>query len=88
MTNSNNSCPLSEICGGCSLRNLPLEEYRSRKTEKVKAILSGINLPEVNYGDSVFIGDRMRRRATMAFRCKKGVVTLGFNAAQIGRAHV
>lgn len=82
MTNSNNSCPLSEICGGCSLRNLPLEEYRSRKTEKVKAILFGINLPEVNYGDSVFIGDRMRRRATMAFRCKKGVVTLGFNAAR------
>ena len=33
MTNSNNSCPLSEICGGCSLRNLPLEEYRSRKME-------------------------------------------------------
>ena len=24
----------------------------------------------------------MRRRATMAFRCKKGVVTLGFNAAR------
>jgi len=82
MTNSANVCSLSEICGGCSFRNLQPEEYRRQKLQKIKGILSGINLPEIQYGEPVFIGDGTRRRTTMAFHCRKGRLTLGFNAAR------
>lgn len=64
------------------MRHMALDDYRRQKAENVKTILSGINLPEINYGEPIFIGDNTRRRATMAFRCKKGNVTLGFNAAR------
>lgn len=82
MMNSNKACPLSDNCGGCPRRNLSLAEYRSQKIDAVKNILAGINQPQINFGEPVFIGDGTRRRAVMAFRCKKGQLTLGFNAAR------
>ena len=83
MTSSNSlSCPLSGACGGCPCREQPEAEYRQRKIARIEAILSEINQEKITYGTPVFIGDGTRRRAVMAFRCQKGQVTLGFNAAR------
>ena len=46
-------------------------------------ILSGIKA-DFAFGEPVFVADGTRRRAAMAFRRRKGKVTLGFNEAASG----
>ncbi len=81
MTLSNNqSCPLANICGGCSLRALSPDEYRRSKTENINAVLKQIKVSSLPLKAPIFIGDNTRRRATLAFNFSKGSRVLGFNA--------
>lgn len=74
------ACPCAENCGGCLYRNESPEAYRSRKEAAFKTLMSGLKKQPLRYGDSVFIDDGQRRRASLAFRCRKGKLSLGFNA--------
>lgn len=46
------------------------------------AIVSKINQPEISFATPIFIADQSRRRASLAFRCTKGKLVLGFNERQ------
>ena len=76
------ACPYHNICGGCLYRNLSMPDYQSRKEQNFKKILSGLIQPDVKFGTPVFIGDNVRRRASMAFSFHKGNLRLGFNQRQ------
>jgi len=71
-------CPKAEICGGCPLRNQELSNYRQEKFAKVSAILSSLPQP-LPWGESFFIPDGTRRRASLTFNYKSKQLTLGFN---------
>lgn len=45
-------------------------------------IMAGLKQAPSAFGTPVFISDGCRRRASLAFRCKKGVLTMGFNEAR------
>lgn len=77
------TCPYAEICGGCLRRGMSEEQYRETKTAAFRRILSGIKA-DFAFGEPVFVADGTRRRAAMAFRRRKGKVTLGFNEAASG----
>lgn len=75
-------CQYQPQCGGCIYRNLSPEQYRRTKAEKVKNILdTGLISKEYLWEDPLFLNDGSRRRAALAFNCKKGKIILGFNAA-------
>ena len=76
------TCPYQEICGGCAHRGMDEQAYRTWKEDKFLSIMKGLNQEEVKFGQSVFISDNTRRRASMAFHYRKGKVVLGFNEAQ------
>lgn len=76
------NCPYQEICGGCPLRFLDDDRYRTRKIENFNRILAHIHQQNVETDSPVFIADGNRRRAEMTFSYKKGKLILGFNAAQ------
>lgn len=76
------NCPYQEICGGCPLRFLDDNSYRTRKIENFNRILAHIHQQNVETDPPVFIADGNRRRAEMTFSYKKGKLILGFNAAQ------
>ena len=73
------TCPKQEICGGCVHRSLSETEYRDHKIRSLKNILSGLSQTDINFGEPIFIGDGVRRRANFAFTFKKGKLSLGFN---------
>ena len=75
-------CDLEQICGGCPLRHLTENEYRQNKSARFSQLLKAINQPNISLGEPVFIADGNRRRAELTFSYKKGLLTLGFNAAQ------
>lgn len=76
------SCPYQKICGGCRYRDMAEAEYHRLKEENFKKILSGLSQENIPFGPSVFIGDNVRRRASMAFSCRKGKLILGFNQSR------
>lgn len=78
------SCEYRDLCGGCAYRSLPEEEYRRKKEEGFLKVLSGLRQKDISFGSPVFIPDGRRRRASLAFRIKKGRVSLGFNEAGSG----
>ena len=73
------SCPYQNICGGCQLRNLSTKDYQAHKQEAFKKTVEKINQKDIKIGDSIFIPDGRRRRATFAFQAKKASLVLGFN---------
>ena len=75
-------CDFEQICGGCPLRHLTENEYRQNKSARFSQLLKAINQPNISLGEPVFIADGNRRRAELTFSYKKGLLTLGFNAAQ------
>lgn len=76
------NCPYQEQCGGCLFRHLPYEEYKKHKIQQVKKVLSGLNSIEYTWNNSIFVEDGQRRRASFAFKLKKGQLSLGFNQKQ------
>ena len=72
------SCPLADICGGCPQRNKSVSQYQSDKIAAVERILSALPQP-LPKGEPVFVADGTRRRAALAFRYRRGKLTLGFN---------
>lgn len=77
------TCPYAEICGGCLSRHLSEEQYRESKITAFCRTLSGIKA-DFSFGAPIFIADGTRRRASMAFRRRKGKITLGFNESASG----
>ena len=75
------NCPLAEICGGCPQRGKEIEQYRQDKVVAAERMLSTLPKP-LPWGAPVFIPDGTRRRAAMAFRFRRGKLTLGFNQYQ------
>lgn len=76
------NCPYQEKCGGCLWRHLSLEAYKEEKVTQVKKILSGLNCSDYQMQEPFFLGDGQRRRASLAFKYKKGTLELGFNQKQ------
>lgn len=76
------TCPYQEQCGGCQCRHLSLEEYKKYKIEQIKKILSELNSQDYHFAEPFFLEDGGRRRASLAFKYKKGSLTLGFNQRQ------
>ena len=68
------------LCGGCSLRHLDEESYRSQKKLLVQKTLQSITRQNFLFSEPVFVADGCRRRASFAFRRQKGQTTFGFNA--------
>ena len=75
-------CAAAELCGGCLYRGEAEEVYRRRKQQALAVLLPKIHQPEIALGTPVFIPDGTRRRASLAFRSRKGCLTLGFNRRQ------
>lgn len=76
------SCEFEDDCGGCRYRQLGETEYREKKCRDVLAVLQNLKTQDYRFAEPVFIGDNKRRRATLAFSCRKGKVVLGFNRSQ------
>lgn len=76
------SCHYRENCGGCPLRHKEMSVYRQEKQDVVRKILEQIKQDSLPLGETVFIGDASRRRASLAFSFRKGKLTLGFNGAR------
>ncbi len=74
------NCPYGGICGGCQYREEGLENSRRCKQENFIKIMAGLHCPPEIYDEPVFIPDGVRRRAALAFCCRNGNITLGFNA--------
>lgn len=75
-------CPYQEQCGGCAFRHLSLDEYKQNKINQVKKILSGLNSSDYHWQVPFFMADGQRRRASLAFKYKKGKLEFGFNQKQ------
>jgi tRNA/tmRNA/rRNA uracil-C5-methylase (TrmA/RlmC/RlmD family) len=65
------SCEISDLCGGCTLRNLSEDEYRLKKYDNFKKIISQIGVPDIKMNPPIYVADGRRRRATFAFEYKK-----------------
>ena len=72
-------CHNQQICGGCVHRSLAEDEYRHLKIDSLNKVLSTLSQKNIPMGEPIFIGDGVRRRATLAFLCQKGKIILGFN---------
>ena len=80
MTSEFQTCPYQEKCGGCSFRQLSFADYQKNKAAQVAKILAPLG--NLKWGAPVFIPDGQRRRASLAFCYKKGIITFGFNRRQ------
>lgn len=78
MTN-NIHCEYCDKCGGCSYTSNDEASYREQKLAPFKQVLNQIKQPDINYGKTIFIPKQTRRRASMVFAYKKGVLEFGFN---------
>jgi len=76
------NCALFPTCGGCLYRNLDEHEYRRKKEEMLSVSVAKIKQNHIVFGNSVFIADGTRRRATMAFSVCKNQLLMGFNHFQ------
>ena len=70
------------LCGGCTLQNLPPEEYRARKREQVMKALAHAGLPDMEVREPVMVPPRSRRRAVFKLSKAKGEIAAGFHAAK------
>ncbi len=66
------------LCGGCPLRMLQQDDYRNKKVQEFKKIISEIKATPV-FDEPIFIEDSLRRRAEFAFSYHKKELKLGFN---------
>ena len=73
-------CEANQTCGGCLLRHLSLEEYRTQKLKSAYDVLEqNLGSLEGILDEPVFISDGLRRRATFGFKYQKHAVQIGFN---------
>lgn len=75
-------CSYYPQCGGCPCRDLDEEAYQKEKYASFCRIISHIKQNKITYGDSVFISDGTRRRATLVFSYIKKQLVFGFNKQQ------
>ena len=67
-----------ELCGGCPLRNLLAEEYKTLKVNDFKKTISQIKSANPIFDEPIFINDGLRRRAELDFIYEKKQLKLGF----------
>lgn len=73
------SCPVSDICGGCSCRDMEYSRYKEFKVNNIKRILTAVNSSSYQFQTPIFINDGTRRRASMNFAYKHKCISMGFN---------
>ena len=69
-------------CGGCAAQHLSVAASAAWKRRKVLVELERRGICDVPLRDAVTVEPASRRRATLAARKRRGVVTLGFNARE------
>jgi len=69
-------------CGGCSLQNLSVADYRARKHDIVTKALAHAGLGDVVVEQPVLVPEKSRRRAVFKFGEEQGEVVVGFHAAK------
>jgi 23S rRNA (uracil1939-C5)-methyltransferase len=75
-----NLCQHFGTCGGCTLQNLPPEEYRAQKRQSVVTALARVGLGDVTVAEPVMAPLYSRRRAVFKIEKTKGAVEVGFHA--------
>jgi len=73
------------ICGGCTLQDLPPDDYRAAKQAQISRALDRHGLGAVPVETPADIPARTRRRATLKALKHCGVVSVGFRAARSHR---
>ncbi|MDR1694723.1 MAG: methyltransferase [Lactobacillaceae bacterium] len=73
------SCIYWQRCGGCSYSLDNEDEYKKVKTNKFKQLLQNLSQENVPFGETVFIPENTRRRASFVFKYSKGKLEFGFN---------
>jgi 23S rRNA (uracil1939-C5)-methyltransferase len=81
MIGVSNPCPHFGTCGGCSLQDLPPDDYRAKKRDAVVAALqrAGV-LAQVE--EPVIVPPRSRRRAVFKIKSLAAGLHIGFHAAK------
>ena len=74
------SCPKFEACGGCRYRDMRYDNYCQLKQKHFIDTLSPIISPRCKINQPLFIPDKTRRRASLAFEISKSGLILGFNS--------
>ena len=72
-------CQYSQKCGGCCFRELSGAAYQEMKINKLKSILSTLDVQDYAFEQPIFIEDGTRRRAGFTFKFSKNQLLLGFN---------
>lgn len=70
------ACPWEDVCGGCTFRSYSEADYREHKQRELRRILETLPVGRLNFGPPVFVGDGVRRRATLCLFGSSG--RLGF----------
>jgi 23S rRNA (uracil1939-C5)-methyltransferase len=78
---SSQTCPHFGTCGGCSLQDLPPDEYRAKKREAVIAALKRAGV-EAHVEEPVIVPPRSRRRAVFKIKSLAQGLHIGFHAAK------
>ncbi|HWY61598.1 MAG TPA: hypothetical protein VNW15_06830 [Rhizomicrobium sp.] len=76
------TCKHFGLCGGCSLQNLPSEEYRARKRDIVVQALARAGLGDMEVAAPVIVPEHSRRRAVFKLAKHGSAVEVGFHAAR------
>jgi len=75
------TCPHFGTCGGCSLQDLPPEEYRAKKRDAVIAALKRAGV-DAEVEQPVIVPPRSRRRAVFKIKSLPEGLHIGFHAAK------
>src|SRR5689334_18201446 len=78
---SESLCPHFGACGGCSLQDLPPEEYAAKKRDAVVAALKRAGV-EAQVDEPVIVPPRSRRRAVFKIKSLPEGLHIGFHAAK------
>ena len=74
----NTLCRHFGICGGCTLQDVPSDEYLARKRGGVEAALARHNISDASVEPPVAVPPRSRRRAVFRIARQDGATQVGF----------
>jgi 23S rRNA (uracil1939-C5)-methyltransferase len=74
----NTLCRHFGICGGCTLQDVPPDEYLARKRGSVEAALARHNISDASVEPPVAVPPRSRRRAVFRIARHDGATQVGF----------
>jgi 23S rRNA (uracil1939-C5)-methyltransferase len=78
--NDGNLCAHFGTCGGCTLQDLPPQDYRARKLVPIAEALKRNGIVDAVVADLIGVPANTRRRAVFKIAKKDGAVEIGFHA--------